>query len=319
MGKVFITDYITNPDVEKEVLGEIATDINDTEIEVLLVWHKIIDKDYLNNFSNLKGMVRYGVGTDNIDFDEAKKRKLFLCNTPDYGIDEVSDTTIAFAMNFVRGISEYDVKSKLISDNSWQENTIDHKRRTSSLTLGVIGAGRIGSSVLLKANAIGFKTIFYDPYKEQGYDKVISAVKFEELEEFIAMADIISINAVLNEETNCMVNEKFIDQMKKGSYLINTARGKIVENLDLFINPIKEKKILGIGLDVLPEEPPNKDSEFISAWLENENWLAGKVIINPHAGYYSQESYIEMRRKAAINAKRIIDSLKPTSVLLGPK
>ena len=117
MGKVFITDYITNPDVEKEVLGEIATDINDTEIEVLLVWHKIIDKDYLNNFSNLKGMVRYGVGTDNIDFDEAKKRKLFLCNTPDYGIDEVSDTTIAFAMNFVRGISEYDVKSKLISDN----------------------------------------------------------------------------------------------------------------------------------------------------------------------------------------------------------
>ena len=133
------------------------------------------------------------------------------------------------------------------------------------------------------------------------------------------MADIISINAVLNEETNCMVNEKFIDQMKKGSYLINTARWKIVENLDLFINPITEKKILGIGLDVLPEEPPNKDSEFISAWLENESWIAGKAIINPHAGYYSQESYIEMRRKAAINAKRIIDSLKPTSVLLGPK
>ena len=319
MGKVFITDYISNPDIEIDVLGNVANDIKDPDIEVLLVWHKIIDGKYLDNFKNLKGMIRYGVGTDNIDFEETKKRELYLCNTPDYGIEEVSDTSIAFALNFIRGILEYDLRSKLITDGSWQENTIESIKRTSSITFGVLGAGRIGSSVLLKAKAIGFNTVFYDPYKEQGYDKIVSAKRCNDLEEFLSKADIISINAILTEETNSMVNNQFVKKMKNGSYLINTARGKIIEDLDVFVDPIKEGKISGIGLDVLPEEPPNKESELITSWLNDESWTAGKVIINPHAGYYSQESYIEMRKKAAINAKRIIDKLEPTSIIIKPQ
>ena len=81
MGKVFITDYISNPDIENKVLGNVASDINDPDIEVLLVWHKIIDGKYLDNFKNLKGMIRYGVGTDNIDFEEAKK-EIYTCVIP---------------------------------------------------------------------------------------------------------------------------------------------------------------------------------------------------------------------------------------------
>mgnify|MGYP001189596424 FL=1 len=319
MGKVFITDYISNPDIENKVLGNVSTDINDPDIEVLLVWHKIIDEKYLDNFKNLKGMIRYGVGTDNIDFEEVKKRNLYLCNTPDYGIEEVSDTAIAFALNFVRGILEYDLKSKLITDGSWQENTIESKRRTSSLTFGVLGAGRIGSSVLLKAKAIGFNTVFFDPYKEQGHEKIVSAYRCNDLGEFLSNADIISINAVLTEETKSMVDNQFVERMKNGSYLINTARGKIIDDLDIFIDPIKAGKISGIGLDVLPDEPPNKQSELINSWLSSESWTAGKVIINPHAGYYSKESYVEMRKKAAINAKRIIDKLEPTSIVIRPQ
>ena len=116
-----------------------------------------------------------------------------------------------------------------------------------------------------------------------------------------------------------MVDYQFVEKMKNGSYLINTARGKIIDNLDIFIDPIKAGKILGIGLDVLPDEPPNKQSEFINSWLSSESWTVGKVIINPHAGYYSQESYKEMRKKAAINARRIIDKLEPTSIVIRPQ
>ena len=316
MGKVFITDYITDPAIETDILGKIASDPNDPQIEVLLVWHKDVNKEYLSQFKNLKGMIRYGVGTDNLDFKEAKRRNLYICNTPDYGIDEVSDTTIAMIMNFTRGIQEYDIFSKKISDNSWQENINPKKKRSSSIVIGVLGAGRIGSSVLLKARSIGFKTIYYDPYKEQGHDKVVSAKSCDTIEEFLKLADIISINAKLNNETNSLVNKNFIKKMKKDSYLINTARGKIVEDLDHFIDPIKSGKISGIALDVLPDEPPSKDSLLIKSWKNNEEWVLGKVMINPHTGYYSQEAYFEMRQKAAQNAKRIIQNLKPYSIVL---
>ena len=319
MGKAFITDYIDNPNTEKDILGDIAQDPNDPEIEVLLVWHKDVNRAYLSQFKNLKGMIRYGVGTDNLDFEEANRRNLYICNTPDYGIDEVSDTTIAMIMNFTRGIQEHDIASKKIIDNSWQENINPKKRRSSELVVGVIGAGRIGSSVLIKSKSIGFSTVFYDPYKEQGHDKVVSAYRCDTIDEFLQLADIVSINAKLNDETNSLVNKDFISKMKENAYLINTARGRIVEDLDNFIDPIKSEKISGVALDVLPDEPPSKNSLLIKSWRNNESWILGKVIINPHTGYYSQESYVEMRQKASINAKRILLNQKPYSILLDIK
>ena len=104
--------------------------------------------------------------------------------------------------------------------------------------------------------------------------------------------------------------------MKKDAYLINTARGKIVEDLDDFIDQIKSGKISGIALDVLPDEPPSKESLLINSWKNNEEWILGKVVINPHTGYYSQEAYFEMRQKAAQNAKRMLQNLEPYSIVL---
>ena len=314
MSKVYITDYIGNPNIEKDILESDLSSIADENIEVLLVWHKLITSEYLQKFPKLKGVVRYGVGYDMIDLDALKEKGIILCNTPDYGTDEVSDTAIGMLMTLTRGIFRYDYLSRDYEDGSWQENTIESLRRSNQLVLGVIGAGRIGGSLLRKAKAIGFNLIFFDPYKDRGYEKMLGVGRVDSLNELLEKSDIVSINTPLTDETRGMVNTAFISKMKSGSVLINTARGEILENLDNFIEPLKSGKIAGLALDVLPEEPPNRFG-LIASWRSREKWLDGKVIINPHTSYYTNESFKEMRIKASENAKRIIENKAPFNII----
>jgi lactate dehydrogenase-like 2-hydroxyacid dehydrogenase len=311
---VYITDYIENPDIERSILGDLLSKDKETA-EVILVWHQKIDTDYLNLFPNLKGVIRYGVGYDAIDLEAIKNKGVVFCNTPDYGTDEVSDTAIGMIMSMTRGISRYDYFCRQYKDNSWQENTITKLRRSNQLVLGVIGAGRIGGSILRKVKAIGFNLIFFDPYKERGYEKMLGVDRVDSLDELLEVSDIVSINTPLTDETRGMVNINFISKMKHGASLVNTARGEIIDNIDDFIEPLKSGKILNLGLDVLPEEPP-KNIGLIALWRSREDWLDGRLIINPHTSYYSKESYAEMRKKASKNAQRIIENKKPFNAII---
>jgi lactate dehydrogenase-like 2-hydroxyacid dehydrogenase len=317
MNRVYITDKITNPDIERDVLGdEISTELHEG-IEVLLVWHKKITNDFIDSLPNLKAMVRYGVGYDVFqDLQYIKQKGIYASNTPDYGTDEVSDTSIAMIMNIARGISRYDYQCREYDDGSWQTNTLKYIKRTSDYKLGVIGAGRIGGSVLLKANALRFQTHFYDPYLSSGTEKMLGAKRFESQDELLATCDIISINAPLNSETNAMINEDFISKMKPGSSIVNTARGAIVKDLDVFYEPLKSGHLNCVNLDVLPSEPPIS-GKLIDAWRAKEKWLDGRFMINPHAAFYSDKAYFEMRQKAALNVKRVLDGKKPINIVNG--
>lgn len=315
MSKVFITDYISEPYIEKDVLNEQLADNLHEDIEVLLVWHEHITKEYIDKLPNLKAIIRYGVGYDALDIEYAKQKDIYACNTPDYGTEEVSDTAIAMIMNIARGISRYDYLCRDY-DGTWQENTLKNIKRNSDYKLGVIGAGRIGGSVLLKANALRFDTCFYDPYLSYGTEKMFNSKRIEELDKLLETCDIISINCPLTTETKGMINEAFVKKMKKGSSLVNTARGAIVKDLDIFYEPLKSGDINCINFDVLPSEPP-KDGLLINAWKNREKWLDGRVLINPHTAYYSQKAYFEMRQKAALNAKRIVEGKKPINIVNG--
>lgn len=310
MGKVFITDYISNPDIEKSILGEHLTDKLSSDVAVLLVWHEHINEHYCKQLPNLKGVVRYGVGYDSLDLTFLKSRNIVACNTPDYGTEEVADTALAMILNVVRGITRYDFLCRDYENGSWQENTIKSLKRTSDITLGIIGAGRIGGSVILKAGALRFKTIFYDKYKERGYEKLLGAQRVETLEELLALSDVVSIHVPLTSETEGIIDERFISKMRNGASLINTARGKIVKNLDVFYEPLQMGNLTSVALDVLPDEPP-KDCKLIRAWKLRERWLDGRLIINPHTAYYSERAFIEMREKAAQNALRILHNEEP--------
>jgi len=312
--KAYITDYIKNPDIEKDVLSEYLTDNLCDDVAVLLVWHENIDKAYMDKLPNLRGIVRYGVGYDNIDLEYASKRGIYVCNTPDYGTEEVSDSAVAMILNAARGISRYDSICRDFSDGTWQENTIEHIRRNSDMTLGVIGAGRIGSGVLLRAGALRFQTAFFDPYKERGHEKVLNAKRCESLSELLSECDIISVHTPLNKETKGMINKETISLMKHGASFVNTARGGIVDCLDDFCTPLKDGRLSSVSLDVLPDEPP-LETELIKAWKKREDWIDGRLIINPHTAYYSRQAYVEMRRKTAQNALNIINNVKPWNII----
>ena len=130
-------------------------------------------------------------------------------------------------------------------------------RRTAKIKIGIIGAGRIGSSVIRKLNSIGFRCSFYDPYVKVGYEKVLQCERNEDLNELLKQSDIISIHTPATAETIGMIDEKFIEKMKKGSSLVNTARGSIIKNIDIIYKSLINNQLDCIAFDVLPEEPPS--------------------------------------------------------------
>lgn len=315
MNTVLISDYIENPDIETDILKENLAKMPNENIQIILLWNTYATKEYIDKFPNLKAIIRYGAGYDNVDLDYAKEKNIYVCNTPDYGTDEVSDTSIAMIMNIARGISLYDVQSRNYFD-TWQENTIKSIKRNSEYKLGVIGVGRIGGSVILKANALKFDTYFYDPTLDYGIEKMINSKRVENLDDLLKNSDIISLNCPLTSTTKDMIDESFLNKMKKGSSLVNTARGKIIKDIDIFYEPLKNGHLNSVAFDVLPYEPP-KDSLLINAWRNREQWLDGRVIINPHSAYFSGTAYFEMRQKTALNAKRILDGKRPLNIVNG--
>ena len=312
-GKVYITDYIESPEIEKDVLGSALANELHEGIEVLLVWHEKIDKIYIDKLPNLKGIVRYGVGYDNLDIEHACSKNIYACNTPDYGTEEVSDTAICMILNIARGVTRYDYQCRNYRTN-WQENVITGLRRNSDLTVGILGCGRIGSLVASKARALRFNTVIYDPYRERGLEKVLDASRVDSLDELLTQSDILTFHAPLTSETRNMVNAEFISKMKTGASFVNTARGAVVEDVDIFYEALKNNSLDCVALDVLPYEPPN-DTRLINEWRDRAEWLDGRFVVNPHSAYYSKQAYFEMRNKAAVNALRIINNETPFNIL----
>ncbi|MFH0879179.1 MAG: C-terminal binding protein [Lentisphaerota bacterium] len=314
--KVGITDYITDPRIESDLLGDAFSPDAGPDTEVLLVWHQRIDAPFLDRFPKLKAVIRYGVGYDNLDLDELSRRGIYACNTPDYGVDEVADTAIAMIMNMTRGVSRYDYLCRTYT-RGWQEHVLRPLRRTSTMMLGVVGAGRIGGSVLLKASALGFRTVLYDPYRPPGHEKTLRAARTESLAGLLGQADIVSLNLNMTAESRGMVNAAFLAAMKPGSSLVNTARGALLDDLDTLYEPLRSGRLHSVALDVLPEEPPVHGGKLLDAWRRREEWLDGRLTINPHGAYYSQEAYEEMRRKTAANALRVLQGHEPLNILNG--
>lgn len=307
MGKVFITDYVDDPYLEREILGDLLSSSKHQDIEYLLVWHEKIDEQYLSQFPKIKGIVRYGVGYDKIDLNLCKEKNIVFCNTPDYGTEEVSNTAVSMIMDCSRKVFEYNYIAKHLDNATWQENTIEQIKRNDKINVGIIGAGRIGSSVLLKLNSLNFNTLFFDPFVDWGYEKVLNSERLYDLEELAQKCDIISLHCPLDESTAGIVNDEFLKSMKKGSSLINTARGGLISDIDLLYNAMKKGDLYSVYLDVLPDEPPIPSARLIKEWKSN-SVMSSRIIINPHTAYYSRDSYEEMRNKAASNILRMINN-----------
>lgn len=303
--RVFITDYITNPSIEKKILGKnLINNENKFDSEIILVWHHECDSEYLSKFKNLKLIVRYGVGVDNIDLEYCELNKIKVANTPDYGVDEVSDTALAMILYFVRSIGWYNNKIKK-NFGGWQLEVNQNIKRGNETNIGIIGFGRIGKRLSQKLSNIGFNCFYYDPNVNI---KCPYSKKIRSLKKLLKDCDVISINSILNNSTKELVDIKFLRNMRKNAILINTARGKIIKNLSIISDHLKKNKNFSVGLDVLPVEPPPIKNSLIKLW--KNNYFDGRLIINPHTAYFSTRSIISMREKASLNAKLFIQNRK---------
>ncbi len=242
-------------------------------------------------------VTRMGVGVDIIDVDAASRRGIAVCNVPDYGTNEVSDHAIALLLSFTRGIVRYNDAFRDDPEDGWHYLHSPTTVRMCGKTFGVIGLGRIGTASAMRAKAFGMNVIFYDPYVPDGQDLALGITRAETLADLLGSADFVTIHAPLTLETRNLINHDAVAAMKPGLILINTARGPIVD-LDAVHDGLEEGQLGAAGLDVLPAEPPPADNRLIQAWRQRAPWLEGRLVITPHAAFYSQVGITFMRDKA---------------------
>jgi lactate dehydrogenase-like 2-hydroxyacid dehydrogenase len=276
----------------------------------VLAWHELVyDHSLLSKMKQCEVIVRVGVGYDNVDLQAADERNIVVCNVPDYGTGEVADHAMAMLLSFARGIPGISEKVRLSNEN-WSWKKVGNLKRLSESVIGIIGLGRIGTAVALRAKGFGIRVLYYDPYKPAGYDKSLGVERVHDLYKMIEASDYVSLHTPLTNETRGMADKKFFAQLKPGAVLINTARGAIVE-LDALERSLRVGRLKAAGLDVLPEEPPNRNHPLLKAWTENDEWLAGRLMITPHSAFWCVEALTEMRRKAAEEALRVLEGGAP--------
>ena len=226
------------------------------------------DKNILSKLKKCKIIVRVGAGYDNVDLIEAKKRNIIVSNVPDYGIDEVADHAFSLLLSLNRNIFNFHEETK---KGIWKR-TGNQIFRLKSKTLGIIGLGRIGKAVALRAKAFKMNVIYYDPYLKSGYDKILDITNELNIFNLAKKSDFVSIHCPLTDETKNLINKNFFSKMKKTSIIINTARGEIL-NLNDLRDILKNKKIKGAALDVLQEEPLSTKFSIVKDYFENKNYL----------------------------------------------
>lgn len=256
------------------------------DAEIFINQYAPITRKVMESLPKLKFVVRYGVGVNNVDVKAATELGVQIGNVPDYGMNEVADQAIAFLMALTRKLVQMNEYTK---KQAWDYIPSIPLYRPSTQTVGVVGLGRIGRNFAIKAHAIGYKVIGYDPfYAPRPEIDFVEPVSIEELQK---RANIISIHCPLDGNENLFDKAAF-DRMQDGSYIINCSRGGII-NEDALIEAVESGKIAGAGLDCVVGEPLAPGAKLL---------CNDKILVTPHMAWYSEEAAEELKRKAAEEA-----------------
>ena len=297
-------------DIETEVTGTDAVFINpcksrfeDVELKAwqecdgIIVRRVPIAAKVIPHLKRTRIVVRMGVGFDVVDLEACGAAGIAVCNVPDYGTTEVADSAIAMMLAFARGTAACDAALRADLKGGWTHIHSVTARRLREACFGVIGLGRIGTASALRARAFGMRVAFYDPALPNGAELSFGFTRARTLTELLGTADVVTIHAPLTEDTRRMIDAAAVAAMKPGAYLINTARGPICDTAALLAG-LRSGKLAAVGLDVLPEEPATPEDPLVAAWQANEPWIRGRMLLNPHAGFYSPDALVDLRRKA---------------------
>jgi D-3-phosphoglycerate dehydrogenase len=270
--------------------------------DVLIVQWAPISRRVFESLPQVRGVVRYGIGVDNIDVKSAKDFGRMVSNVPRYCLDEVSDHTIAMILALARRIPQ---DADQLEHGGWGIVPFLPIPAFSDLTLGLIGFGSIARKVSQKARPFRFRQIAFDPLApDTAFGEL--GVERQEFDAVVRTADIISLHCPLTPETRQMINADSIARMRPGVLLVNTARGPLVNEVDL-IAALKAGKIAGAGLDVYEREPLASDSPLRA--LPN-------VILTSHAASVSTRSLELLQIQAAEAARDILQGKRPAGALV---
>jgi D-3-phosphoglycerate dehydrogenase / 2-oxoglutarate reductase len=313
--KVLITDYAWNSlDLEESILKQanaslvVAHTGDEDELVklsanvngIMTCWKPVTEK-VIANSTRCLAVGRYGVGLDNIDVSFSTKNGIVVTNVPSYCVSEVSDHTMALLLSLGRKVTFFD---RAIKGGSYDLGRETPLYRIEGKILGLVGFGTIGKAVHRRAIGFGLRVIAYDHHLDEksAKDYGVESVGFSDL---LRRSDYVSIHVPLTLKTRRIFNLEAFRQMKPSAFLINTARGDIIDHQDL-LEALNGNLIAGAGLDVLPKEPPDLTDPLL---------LYPRTIITPHAAFNSEESLIELREKAATQMADVILGRLPNHIV----
>lgn len=264
----------------------------------ILVRGSFIDEAALDNMPSLKAIVRYGVGYDNVDVEAAKARGIRVANVQGYGNHSVSDHALSLIFACARDLTG-SFKTAFGKPSRPEILELHDK------TLGIIGIGRIGSHLSMKASSLFRQTLAYDPYKGEDYMNNYGAVKTS-LPELLKKSHFISLHCNLTDETRHMVNASCFSQMEQRPVIINTSRGPAIRETDL-LEALKGDLVHSAGLDVYENEPPGSAQQ---ALMDHP-----RVVATPHIAWYSESAAKILKKRAAENLIGLLTGQKVSDEL----
>ncbi|RSL35355.1 C-terminal binding protein [Salibacterium salarium] len=310
--KVLVTDYTYDTlSPEKEVLATVDAELITAQcrteedviemaqgVDGIISQYAPISEKVIQSLDNCKVIARYGVGFDTIDVKAATEKGMMVSNVTDYCAEEVSNHAFALLLASARKIVQL---HESVQNEKWDAKIMKPVYRLSEQTLGLVGFGNIPQMLAKKAQAFGLDIITYDPFASADVAASMG-VRIVELDELCHESDFISVHPPLNKHTQGMLSDDQFKKMKKEAFVINTARGPVIDEAAL-IRALQAGEIAGAGLDVLETEPISQDNPL----LEMDN-----VILNPHAAFYSAESETELKQKTAQNVADVLQGNFPT-------
>jgi len=261
-----------------------------------------IPSSVISKLNKCKGIAVYGGGYDRIDIEAARAKNISVTNVNGYCIEDIAEYVIAAILLKSKDLEGY---KKNISQKEWGAQAVHRKiHRITEQTLFIAGCGRIGSYVGQKALALNMNVIGYDPFVDEK-TMLKNGITKVSLEEGFRNADFISVHIKCDDTTEGLITDKYFSLMKPTAYLINTSRGKILNEKDL-ISAIKEKKFAGAILDVITNEPPECEDEILNT---------SNIMVTPHISYISEESYEELKRRTVYNGLAMYKGERPKDIV----
>ncbi len=284
---------------EADLVGRIE------QADAIILYHIVtLTRATIGRLQKCRIIVRGGVGFDNVDLAFAGSRGIPVANTPDYGSEEVADSALGMLLALARGIHRANSILRA-SPGNWTYEVAAPLVRLRGRILGIVGLGRIGTAMAVRGKSLGMDVAFYDPYKPDGYDKALGIRRVEDLSDLLAQSLAVSLHCPLTEETRYLMDAKALAKMPRGAYLINTARGGVVDYSAL-LESLASGHLAGAAIDVLPHEPPADTDPLILAWRDPMHPAHHRLILNPHLAWYCEDGKREMRRKAAETCRRAL-------------